>query len=271
MNVNLIAKIIGYNLILWVTILIAVLIGKKKIWIVYGGVIGFYIVSIMGTIRYLTRYDDIYYLLSDRVINEIEREKYQMTVCIISFVISVIIGAVLIYFSIRKKKEKQLKNQGYIVDGKWIRWNWNGEKISYYCPKVVRVEFMQWGFVLTVVENGSQAYHYVSGIGKIICKCSEGHVLSIYEANKVHEINCNQINDMSIANGYIYVMHQNKEILVMTCQGELKTKIQPPDGFVYHCFINRDRVNVVCVNTMGNQEMYYSYDAVNKTWTEYIR
>lgn len=151
----------------------------------------------------------------------------------------------------------------WIYDNKKITYEANGIEFALYNSEIVYIE---------IVYDDIYEYRFVSLKGEDICKYNDNNLLTIYKNVEKHEIQLEEINDILVFNGKIYVMDKRKDIIVFNEEGKNKGVIKPPQGYIFSRFCNSSKFEVICeadllnADSFGRVDYKFEYDLFCNNW-----
>lgn len=154
-----------------------------------------------------------------------------------------------------------------------VKWLYNDKEIIYEARRVEFATDVAEAIYIEIMLEEIYEYRFVGFSGGDICKYDENNLLTIYDKNaEKHEIQLEEINDVLIFNGKIYVMNKRKDIIVFNTEGENKGIIMPPQGYIYSRFCNSSKLEVICegdslrADSFGRVDYKFEYDLFCNNW-----
>ena len=89
-----------------------------------------------------------------------------------------------------------------------VKWLYDDKEITYEAEGVGFATDVATAIYIESVSNGIYEYRFVGFSGEDICKYDDNNLLIIYDKNaEKHEIQLEEINDVLIFSGKVYVMN----------------------------------------------------------------
>lgn len=154
-----------------------------------------------------------------------------------------------------------------------VKWLYDDKEITYEAEGVGFATDVATAIYIESVSNGIYEYRFVGFSGEDICKYDDNNLLIIYDKNaEKHEIQLEEINDVLIFSGKVYVMNKRENIIVYNTEGENKGLIMPPQGYIYSRFCNSSKFEVICegdlskADNFGRVDYKFEYDLFCNNW-----
>ncbi len=97
-------------------------------------------------------------------------------------------------------------------------------------------------------------------------------LLTIFTNADKREIKLEEISDILVFHGKIYVMNNRNAILVFNWDGEDNGVIEPPQGYIFSRFCNSSEFEVICEAGLSNADSFgrvdykFQYDLFCNNW-----
>ena len=155
---------------------------------------------------------------------------------------------------------------------KMVKWIYNNNKITYEANGIEFASYNSGIVYIEMVNDDIYEYRFVDLKGEDICKYNENNLLTIFKNVDKHEIKLEEINDILVFDGKIYVMNKRKDIIIFNEDGENNGVIKPPQGYIFSRFCNNSKFEVICeadllnADSFGRVDYKFEYDLFCNNW-----